>query len=125
MFAGDLSAGPPGPPDTDSRLLVWCVRRLALTSGLQRCPAVEAALLRHFGARGQELSMLLRCLVHALALHCPRRLVLGHACHPALTADELRLLSAIRTATPTNLGPSTILTPLLTALKTHLPGSGA
>jgi hypothetical protein len=125
MFVREMAAGRPEPPGGQALLLIWCVRRLAQGAGLQRCPAVEAALLRGYGAGGHELSVLLRCLVHALALHCPRRLVLGYACHPALTADELRLLSAIHTASPIGLGPDQVLTPLLTALQAQLMRSGA
>ena len=119
MFVADMSgaaAGRAPEPDGREALLIWCVRRLALDGGLRRAAAVEAALAREFGGAGQELSVLLRCLVHALALHCPRRLVLGHACRPEMTADERRLLAGLRGGAVAGLGPEAVLGPLFGAI---------
>jgi hypothetical protein len=109
-------------PDARERLLIWCLRRLAPDAGLQRSPVVEVALLKGFGERGQELSVLLRCLVHALALHCPRRLTMAVPHAPALTADEVRLLLALRGGGPVGLGPPVVLGPLLLAIGVLMKG---
>lgn len=121
MFV-DGAFGSGREPDDRERLLIWCVRRLALDGGLRRAPVVEVALTRGFGERGQELSVLLRCLVHALALHCPRRLVLGQPHAPGLNADELRLLAALRGGGVCGLGPEIVLGPLLLAVGVLVQG---
>ena len=115
MFVDGASGGG-REPEAGELLLIWCLRRLAPDAGLARSPVVEVALLKGFGERGQELAVLLRCLVHALALHCPRRLVLAAPHAPALSPDERLLLMALRGGGCRGLGPDIVLGPLLLAI---------
>jgi hypothetical protein len=91
-------------------VLIWAMRRLAramVEAGpLARCGVVEAALIREFGARGQEMGVLLRCVVQGLRVGARRPLLLcgGAGCvgnspkdMEMLSEDEQALLAALRT----------------------------
>ncbi len=81
-------------------VLLWSLRRLAPAVAsigpMARCPMVEAALIRQFGAAGQEIAMLLRCMAQLLAAGAARPLQLGSPAMAALTADEAGLLAVMR-----------------------------
>jgi len=78
---GEGRRGRDAPLEPHEALLIWAVRRLAramVEAGpLARCGVVEAALIRQFGARGQELGVLLRCVVQGLRVGARRPLLLG------------------------------------------------
>lgn len=101
--AGGPYSGPGsgGDPLSDAeRDLLWCLRRTAMQRplGSARDAQVHLLLQRRFGDQGLGIEHLLRCLLVGLARRAVRPLTLRTPCIPALTADEWRLLLALRAA---------------------------
>lgn len=102
-FGGGRNRGET-PLDVREAVLLWGMRRLARAMAdagpLARCGVVEAALIRQFGARGQELGVLLRCVVQGLRVGARRPLCLGGGAACAgmgmMSDDEQALLAALR-----------------------------
>jgi hypothetical protein len=80
------------------RELLWCLRRLAMLRplGSARDGHVHVALQLRFGDVGLGVEHLLRCLIVGLAQRALRPLLLHRPCCAGCSADEVRLLLALR-----------------------------
>lgn len=87
----------PMPADPAARLLLFCVRRMAI-GGLADAHAA-AAMLGIFGRSYRRPLVLLRALMAELARTAASPIVIAPPCCPRMTAAEGLLLSAVADAT--------------------------
>ncbi len=84
-------------PD-DEALVLWSWRRLVVA--WPRCHAVHAALHRRYGDAALGVEHLLRCWLDGVSRHAHRRVAIGEPTCALVLADEMMLLTVVRSATP-------------------------